>query len=1504
MAIKPFNSIEGFSVGEEPANIILANGDITTTNITANGISNLGPVSNLILTGGSSGQVVTTDGSGNLTFTTITTNSNLAAPMPYFIPTGESYTVSDNFQGLFSEPIEIDGVFEVIGTLIELGEPNDSANTQILFNNAGVTTGNTGFTFNKTNGNVNIAGNVNAGNVVTANYLIGDGGLLSNITAVSNLAVTQIQNGSSVISFAGTNGNATIEIGGVANILVASTGGITTNGLVVSGVSNLGDVANLKITGGSFGYTLTTDGTGNLSWDAGSGGPESIISNGTSNINIGTVDGAATVSIGGISNIAVFSLSGLDLSGNVTASRLISNVTTGVAPLVVASTTQVANLNSATAGTVRTNAQPNITSVGTLTDLSVAGNISVTGNISASNITGNITSAGTVTNAAQPNITSVGTLSNLSVSGNVSSFNVSAANNVSGLSLSGSLTTGVQSNITQVGTLSVLAVTANITAGNINAGNLLGANYIAGTLITATQPNITQIGTLANLTVNGNANIGLVNSGPINANGTVTGVKFESNVATGTPPLTVISTSKVSNLYVEGADSAITVTASSQPNITTVGSLTNLSVSGNAFISGDLYVDGNITYLNVSSMAVEDPLISVGNGPNNAPLTTNDGKDRGLLLNYYSTNAATAFMGWDNGNAEFSFAERVSVTNEVITYVNLGNIRAGNAIFSNNVTANYFVGNLYGTANLATYATTANAVAGANVSGVVPQANFANTAGYVTNNTQSNITSVGTLTQLSVTGNVSAGNINGGNLLVANYVSGSLLTPNQTNVTSLGNLINLTVSNAAGIVNFTNTQSVELGSVSNLSITGPRTEGYVLAALGNLGAVQWVPQSGGGGSGTAIANGTSNVNIATSGGNVTASVGGNANVLVVTGTGINVAGTINSTGNITGATGIFSNGLSVTGNITATGNLNYQSVTDLVVGDPLIYIGANNTGNLVDLGIVGSYNDGTYEHTGLARDASDGIWKLFDGVVAEPTTIVDFANGTYAPLLTGPFTSNSTITANGNIIGANISTAGILSVSGNANIGNLGTARVLASANVTSPQFISNISTGTAPFVVTSTTQVANLSVATAGTVTTAAQPNITSVGTLTSLGVNGVITGVNITANTGVFTGNGSGLSSIAGANVTGTVSSATTAGTVTTAAQPNITSLGTLTSLSVSGNVTANNITASGILYSNNNIIVGSTGSEGGQIVMGWVGVNGMTGQANGTWNMDVDGSNNFRLFTQNATGVVSGITMTAYSGNNNTSFAGNVSAPYFIGNGSQLTGIVASAGASITNGTSNVVVDSSGNVRTSVAGTANVLIVSSNTVTAPIFAATENGNGTNFKVGDDAWIGDINTADTIGIKGQQNAANAYIVFGNSDSTGKLGRAGTGPLTYAGAFTASGNVTGANVTATAHLINGVTTGITAAGTQQSNATALTTSINIVTTTNSGTGVVLPTAVGGMIISVINAGGNTLAVYPATNGVINSQSANVAYSLGAGGRLQFVAGNTTQWYTLSATYA
>jgi hypothetical protein len=109
-----------------------------------------------------------------------------------------------------------------------------------------------------------------------------------------------------------------------------------------------------------------------------------------------------------------------------------------------------------------------------------------------------------------------------------------------------------------------------------------------------------------------------------------------------------------------------------------------------------------------------------------------------------------------------------------------------------------------------------------------------------------------------------------------------------------------------------------------------------------------------------------------------------------------------------------------------------------------------------------------------------------------------------------------------------------------------------------------------------------------AGNVVDAAQPNITSVGTLTSLNSSGTITAPSFTANTGVFSGNGSGLSAIVGANVTGTVANAThasTANTVIDAAQPNITSVGTLSNLSVTNNTTTANLNVSSIA----NIVTG---------------------------------------------------------------------------------------------------------------------------------------------------------------------------------------------------------------------------------------------------------------------------------------------------------------------------
>jgi len=103
-----------------------------------------------------------------------------------------------------------------------------------------------------------------------------------------------------------------------------------------------------------------------------------------------------------------------------------------------------------------------------------------------------------------------------------------------------------------------------------------------------------------------------------------------------------------------------------------------------------------------------------------------------------------------------------------------------------------------------------------------------------------------------------------------------------------------------------------------------------------------------------------------------------------------------------------------------------------------------------------------------------------------------------------------------------------------------------------------------------------------------------------------------------------------------------------------------------------------------------------------------------------------------------------------------------------------------------------------------------------------------------------------------------------------------------------------------------GVSPAVSAAGTTQGTATALTRPINIVSTVAAGSadGVVMPATVAGMRIIVINTSAATLKVYPASGGQINALGTNAAYVLAAGGRLEFVATTTSQWYTLNATYA
>lgn len=119
--------------------------------------------------------------------------------------------------------------------------------------------------------------------------------------------------------------------------------------------------------------------------------------------------------------------------------------------------------------------------------------------------------------------------------------------------------------------------------------------------------------------------------------------------------------------------------------------------------------------------------------------------------------------------------------------------------------------------------------------------------------------------------------------------------------------------------------------------------------------------------------------------------------------------------------------------------------------------------------------------------------------------------------------------------------------------------------------------------------------------------------------------------------------------------------------------------------------------------------------------------------------------------------------------------------------VTSIIAGTGVSVSSGTGNVTVSIGQSVATSAQVTFDSVITNNN------------GNGTNLKIGDDVWLGDVNAANTFRVTGVQNGANGYIIFGNANSDA-LGRSGTGNLTYAGSTV----WTAATLTDLSQLTNG----------------------------------------------------------------------------------------------------
>lgn len=121
--------------------------------------------------------------------------------------------------------------------------------------------------------------------------------------------------------------------------------------------------------------------------------------------------------------------------------------------------------------------------------------------------------------------------------------------------------------------------------------------------------------------------------------------------------------------------------------------------------------------------------------------------------------------------------------------------------------------------------------------------------------------------------------------------------------------------------------------------------------------------------------------------------------------------------NVHSVSGYFDGDIQISGNLTVLGTSVTINTATLAVTDSLIQLASNNTAaDLLDIGFFGNYNPdgGAHEHTGLFRDATDDIYKLFEGLQEAPNNTVNTAGVGYtqstlqAYLLAGGFTSNAT----------------------------------------------------------------------------------------------------------------------------------------------------------------------------------------------------------------------------------------------------------------------------------------------------------------------------------------------------------------------------------------------------------------------------------------------------------------------------------------------------------------
>lgn len=431
---------------------------------------------------------------------------------------------------------------------------------------------------------------------INANIVVQPYNIDINLTQ-PGITVTPDVTSLNIYAVGGTNGQPAGNVGDLQYYAANGFAAVPSNVANYTGNTLNLNVTSTKISGGTNGYVLQTDGAGNISWTAQTGGGGNG-SPGGSNTQIqyndsGLFGGSTGFTFNKTSNLVSMPGS-LNVAGDIAGAN--ANFTGNITAYTV-----TANLNGSatTASTVTANAQPNITSLGNLTSLNVFG-----------------TAFASVLRTSDPEIAlgldaGQNSQGNRAIAiGSTAGFFQQGADsiaigNIAGRDYQGSnaiaIGYGAGANNQNNNSIVINATGSNLNTAqansffvkpirNANAGNILFYNQTTGEIsyenpaivvssisngssnvnipaangnVTVSVAGVSNVGVFANngFTVNGNLNI---NSGTITGNGS---------------GLSNITNSNTANY-------ATTVTGATQSNITAVGTLTDLKVSNNSIHLG------------------------------------------------------------------------------------------------------------------------------------------------------------------------------------------------------------------------------------------------------------------------------------------------------------------------------------------------------------------------------------------------------------------------------------------------------------------------------------------------------------------------------------------------------------------------------------------------------------------------------------------------------------------------------------------------------------------------------------------------------------------------------------------------------------------------------------------------------------------------------------------------------------------------------------------------------